>query len=401
MVAKDYKFMCSSLGQQMIEDDIKEQGLTGVVVGACSPHLHEKTFRAACKRAGLNPYLCQMTNLREHVSWVNADKAAGTMKAKSLISAAAERVKHQKPLEPMKVKVNPATLVVGGGIAGLQATLELADAGYHVYLVEREPSIGGHMAQFDKTFPTLDCSACILTPKMSEVGQHENVTMLDLLRVGGGERLGGQFQGEGPQEGPLRRLRQMHRLRHLHRKVPEEGDRRRVRGRHGQPQGDLHALPAGRAADARDRHRQLHLVHQGQVPGLLEGLPHRGRGLRPEGRNRRTGGGQHHHGHRLEAVRLQADSAVRLRPAAERLHEPRVRAALQRRRTDQRQDRAARRQDRAETHRHRPLRRQPRRGHQPLLLLGLLHGGVEVRPPACWKRPRPRSTRSTSTCGRR
>ena len=149
-----------------------------MVVGACSPHLHEKTFRAACKRAGLNPYLCQMTNLREHVSWVNTDKAAGTEKAKALVSASAERVKHQKPLEPMRVKVNPATLVVGGGIAGLQATLELADAGYHVYLVEREPSIGGHMAQFDKTFPTLDCSACILTPKMSEVGQHENVTML-------------------------------------------------------------------------------------------------------------------------------------------------------------------------------------------------------------------------------
>ena len=178
VVSKDYKFMCSSLGQQMIEDDIKEQGLTGVVVGACSPHLHEKTFRNACKRAGLNPFLCQMTNLREHVSWVNSDKEAGTLKAKSLVSAAAERVKHQMPLEPMRVKVNPATLVVGGGIAGLQATLELADAGYHVYLVEREPSIGGHMAQFDKTFPTLDCSACILTPKMSEVGQHENVTML-------------------------------------------------------------------------------------------------------------------------------------------------------------------------------------------------------------------------------
>ncbi len=119
-----------------------------------------------------------MTNIREHVSWVNADKEAGTQKAKSLVSAAAERVKHQQALEPMRVKVNPATLVVGGGIAGLQATLELADAGYHVYLVEREPSIGGHMAQFDKTFPTLDCSACILTPKMSEVGQHENVTLM-------------------------------------------------------------------------------------------------------------------------------------------------------------------------------------------------------------------------------
>ena len=138
-VARDYKFMCSSLGQQMIEEDIKKKGLTRVVVAACSPHLHEKTFRRACANAGLNPYLCQMTNIREHCSWVSTDKAAATAKAKALVSAAAERVKQQQPLEPMYVKVNPATLVVGGGIAGLQATLELADAGYHVYLVEREP----------------------------------------------------------------------------------------------------------------------------------------------------------------------------------------------------------------------------------------------------------------------
>jgi len=177
-VARDYRFMCSSLGQQLIEQDIKNEKLTGVVVAACSPHLHEKTFRRACQNAGMNPYLCQMTNIREHVSWVSRDRAAATLKAKALVSAAAERVKHQRPLQPMFVKVNPATLVLGGGIAGLQATLELADAGYPVYLVEREPSIGGHMAQFDKTFPTLDCSACILTPKMSEVGQHENVTLM-------------------------------------------------------------------------------------------------------------------------------------------------------------------------------------------------------------------------------
>ncbi len=177
VVAHDYKFMCSSLGQQMIEDDIKKEGLTRVVVAACSPHLHEKTFRRACQNAGLNPYLCQMTNVREHVSWVTKSKEAGTEKVKALVAAAAERVKYQEPLEKMFVKVNKATLVIGGGIAGLQATLELADAGYPVYLVEREPSIGGHMAQFDKTFPTLDCSACILTPKMSEVGQHENVTL--------------------------------------------------------------------------------------------------------------------------------------------------------------------------------------------------------------------------------
>ncbi len=177
-VSKDYKFMCSSLGQQMIEDDIKKEGLTRVVVAACSPQLHEKTFRRACQNAGMNPYLFDMANIREHVSWVSSDKLAATAKAKALVSASAERVKLQQPLEPMYVKVNPATLVVGGGIAGLQAAIELADAGYPVYLMDRSASIGGHMAQFDKTFPTLDCSACILTPKMSEAGQHENVTLL-------------------------------------------------------------------------------------------------------------------------------------------------------------------------------------------------------------------------------
>lgn len=177
-VARDYKFMCSSLGQSMIEEDIKKEGLTRVVVTACSPQLHEKTFRRACSNAGLNPYLFQMVNAREHVSWVSKNKVVNTQKVKALVSAAVERVKRQEPLQPMPVHVNSNTLVVGGGIAGLQATLELADAGYHVYLVERDPSIGGHMAQFDKTFPTLDCSACILTPKMSEAGQHENVTLL-------------------------------------------------------------------------------------------------------------------------------------------------------------------------------------------------------------------------------
>ena len=203
-----------------------------MVVAACSPHLHEKTFRRACKNAGLNPYLLPDDQPpRARLLGHTATRRPAREKAKALVSAAAERVKHQQPLEPMYVKVNPATLVVGGGIAGLQATLELADAGYPVYLVEREPSIGGHMAQFDKTFPTLDCSACILTPKMSEVGQHENVTMLHLLRIGRGERLGGQLQGEDSQEGPLRRRRQVHRLRHLRGKMPAQGDRRRVRGR--------------------------------------------------------------------------------------------------------------------------------------------------------------------------
>jgi heterodisulfide reductase subunit A len=182
-VARDYQFMCSSLGQELIEDDIKNEGLTRVVVAACSPHLHEKTFRRACSNAGLNPYLCQMTSIREQVSWVVEDKAAATEKAKAMISGAVRRVQLQEELQPTEVPVNQHTLVVGGGIAGIQAALELADAGYPVYLVEREPSIGGHMAQFDKTFPTLDCAACILTPKMSDVGAHSNITLLTYSEV--------------------------------------------------------------------------------------------------------------------------------------------------------------------------------------------------------------------------
>jgi heterodisulfide reductase subunit A len=178
VVAREYKFMCSSLGQALMEEDIKHEKLTRVVVAACSPHLHEKTFRRACANAGLNPFLMQMANIREHVSWVTKHKETATHKVKALVAGAVERVKHHRPLEPVPVAVNRHTLVIGGGIAGIQAALELADAGYPVYLLEREPSIGGHMAQFDKTFPTLDCAACILTPKMSEVGQQDNITLL-------------------------------------------------------------------------------------------------------------------------------------------------------------------------------------------------------------------------------
>jgi len=182
-VSRDYKFMCSSLGQKLIEEDIKNEGLTRVVVGSCSPHLHEKTFRRTCANAGLNPYLFQMASLREQVSWVTTDNDKADEKAKAMIAGAVRRVQLQEELEPSEVPVNPNTLVVGAGIAGIQAALELADAGYHVYLLEREPSIGGHMAQFDKTFPTLDCAACILTPKMSDVGTHDNITLLSYSEV--------------------------------------------------------------------------------------------------------------------------------------------------------------------------------------------------------------------------
>lgn len=183
VVSRDYKFMCSSLGQELIEKDIQEQNVNRVVVASCSPHLHEATFRNACSRAGVNPYLFEMANIREQVSWVTTDKADATRKAKALVSAAVNRVAYQQPLNSLFVPINPDVLVVGGGVTGIQAALEIADSGNHVYLVEREPSIGGHMAQFDKTFPTLDCSACILTPKMFNVGNHKSVTLLTWSEV--------------------------------------------------------------------------------------------------------------------------------------------------------------------------------------------------------------------------
>jgi heterodisulfide reductase subunit A len=194
VVARDYKFMCSSLGQELIEKDIKELGLTRVVVAACSPHLHEATFRTACKNAGLNPYLCELVSIREQCSWVHTDKAAATEKSKAIISGGVERVIWHEPLTPLRVPIHPATLVVGGGIAGIQAALEIADAGYPVYLVEREPSVGGHMAQFDKTFPTLDCSACILTPRMVQAGTHPNITLLSWAEVTKVDGYVGNFQ---------------------------------------------------------------------------------------------------------------------------------------------------------------------------------------------------------------
>ena len=188
VISRDYKFMCSSLGQELIEHDIEIEGLTRVVVAACSPHLHEATFRGACDRAGLNPYLCEMVSIREQVSWVTTDKVKATAKAKAMVASGVERVIHNEPLDRMYVPVHPDTLVVGGGIAGIQATLEISNSGNKVYLVEREPSIGGHMAQFDKTFPTLDCAACILTPRMVDVGNQPNVelyTWSEVERVDG------------------------------------------------------------------------------------------------------------------------------------------------------------------------------------------------------------------------
>ena len=182
-VARDYKFLCSDPGQDLIIKDIKAFGLTRVVVSSCSPRMHEPTFRGACGRAELNPFLMTMANIREHCSWVTVDPSAATEKAKALVRGAVWRAAQLQPLSVRESPVNPAVMVIGGGIAGIQASLDIASAGRKVYLVEREPSIGGHMAKFDKTFPTLDCAACILTPKMVNVAQSPNIELLTYSEV--------------------------------------------------------------------------------------------------------------------------------------------------------------------------------------------------------------------------
>ena len=184
VVGRSYRYMCSDPGQDLIKNDIKELGLNRVVVASCSPRMHELTFRKACRDAGLNPYLYEHANIREHCSWPHADdKARATEKAKALVRAAVARVCHHDPLEVQEVPVNPNVLVVGAGIAGIQAALDIADGGKTVYMVERDASVGGHMIQLDRTFPTLDCSECILTPKMTDTGHHPNIELMTTSEV--------------------------------------------------------------------------------------------------------------------------------------------------------------------------------------------------------------------------
>ncbi|NIO00821.1 MAG: FAD-dependent oxidoreductase [Candidatus Latescibacteria bacterium] len=183
VVARNYKFMCSEPGQAMIQKDIGENHLDAVVVAACSPQMHELTFRNACEEGGINRYLFQMSNIREHCSWIHDKKTAATQKAEALVNAAIRRVAWHEPLEPTFSEVNPATLIVGAGIAGIQAALEIAESGNPVYLVEKESTIGGKMAKFDKTFPTLDCAACILTPKMVSISHRKNIHLMTMAHV--------------------------------------------------------------------------------------------------------------------------------------------------------------------------------------------------------------------------
>jgi heterodisulfide reductase subunit A len=175
--AEHYKYMCSEPGQALIREKIASERLDGAVVASCSPHMHLKTFRRAAAAAGLNPYRIEIANVREHCSWVHHDKATGTAKAIDLIRMAAAKVRYDRALEPIRVPVTRRALVIGGGVAGIQAALDIADAGYEVALVERDPSIGGKMAGLSETFPTLDCSQCILTPRMVEAGQHPRIRL--------------------------------------------------------------------------------------------------------------------------------------------------------------------------------------------------------------------------------
>ncbi len=184
VIADHQLYTCSEPGQERIKQDIAEHGLNRIVVAACSPRMHEPTFRSCVQDAGLNKYMLEMANIREHCSWVHLhDKAAGTEKSKDLVRMAVARARYLEPQEEIDVPVIKKALVIGGGVAGIQAALDLADSGYEVVLVEKEPSIGGRMAQIDKTFPTMDCSICILAPKMAEVGRHPNITLMSLTEV--------------------------------------------------------------------------------------------------------------------------------------------------------------------------------------------------------------------------
>ena len=175
--AEDYPYMCSEAGQVRIADAIRQHNLNGIVVCSCSPRMHEATFRKCAEKCGLNPYLVEIANIREHCSWIHKDMAEATEKAVILMRAAVAKVHLNAPLQSGESAVTKRALVIGGGIAGIQTALDIADAGYQVDIVEKTPSIGGRMSQLDKTFPTLDCSACILTPKMVEAASHENITI--------------------------------------------------------------------------------------------------------------------------------------------------------------------------------------------------------------------------------
>ncbi|HEY3297603.1 MAG TPA: CoB--CoM heterodisulfide reductase iron-sulfur subunit A family protein [Armatimonadota bacterium] len=181
--ATNYKYMCSEPGQNLVKEAIAEHKLDRIVVASCSPRLHEPTFRRCISEAGLNPFFLEMANIREHCSWVHEDRDEATAKAIDLTAMAVAKVVRNEALFSREIPLTKKALVIGGGVAGIQSALDIADAGYQVWLVEKTPSIGGRMAQYDKTFPTLDCAACILTPKMVDAASHPNIKILTFSEV--------------------------------------------------------------------------------------------------------------------------------------------------------------------------------------------------------------------------
>ena len=189
-----YKYMCSDPGQNQIREQIRKEQLDAIVVASCSPHMHMKTFRKAAAAEGVNPYMVEMANIREHCSWVHHDKVAATAKAIDLIRMTVAKVRRNQALQAIRVPVTKRAMVIGGGVAGIQAALDIADAGYEVVMVEREPSIGGKMAGLSETFPTLDCSQCILTPRMVDVGQHPKIKLYTYSEVEAVDGFVGNFK---------------------------------------------------------------------------------------------------------------------------------------------------------------------------------------------------------------
>jgi heterodisulfide reductase subunit A len=249
VVSRDNMYTCSEPGQNQIVEDIKKYGLTKVVIASCSPKMHERTFRKTLEGAGLNPYLLEIVNLREHCSWVHKDKRAATEKARALVRGGVYRAAALSPLDPTEVEVSREVLVIGGGIAGISSSLQLANSGYTVHLVEREASIGGRMAQLSKTFPTLDCAPCILSPRMVEAGAHPNIDLLTRAEVVGVSGTPGNYEVDV--------------------RVAEGAER--VRGRPLRAQGDIQAVPAGGPGGVRGGLRKLQGVRR-----LSEGLHREG-----------------------------------------------------------------------------------------------------------------------------
>ena len=206
-MARDYTYMCSDPGQALIKEDIKEFGLTKVVVASCSPMMHEPTFRGTIQEAGLNPYCLEMANIREQCSWVHEEEEEATRKAIQLVAAAVDKAFLLEPLEERRVAVTSAALVIGGGIAGMQAALDIANAGFQVYLVEKEPRLGGHLAQLDKTFPTLEPVAPLLAEEIREVEGHPNIDLLTSAEVIGLEGYIGNFKVNVTDQATIRDLK--------------------------------------------------------------------------------------------------------------------------------------------------------------------------------------------------